>query len=116
MSNASAIFFQRYGQYALKFWHYNNDQDGDGNIAGDEDDRNIYRGPKVFENQATNPIRELYLFNDQDEQSPMRTLFRWKIIPDPNRPIGSNCIITPSNNIFTSHDNCIGVLQVLKLR
>lgn len=97
--------FQRYGQYALQFWDYNanhNNDGGDENIIGDEDDRNLYRGPKVFGNQTTNPVRELYLINDKNAKNPTRTLFRWKIIPDPNRPTGTNCNPQKIGNIFVA--------------
>lgn len=46
---------QRYGQYALQFidHNYNRDDDGgdengDGNIQNDEDDRNLWDGPLVY--------------------------------------------------------------------
>lgn len=94
--------FQRYGQYALQFWDYNGDQDSNESIVGDQDDKNLYRGPKVFENQTTNPVRELYLINDKNAKNPTRTLFRWKIIPDPNRPTGTNCNPQKIGNIFVA--------------
>ena len=49
--------FQRYGEYALQYmdWNGNADNDagdesvpGDGNIIGDEDDKDIGDGPEVL--------------------------------------------------------------------
>ena len=54
---------QRYGEYALQFWDYNananvdnGDENNDGKIVGDEDDRNLWDGPEVF----SGAIHELY--------------------------------------------------------
>ena len=104
---------QRYGQYALQFWDYNGnrdgdgwDQDGDGRIVGDEDDYSILNGPVVF----TGAIPELYLI---DKQENTRTYFRWFIQQDPNAPSGVECSITWSG---VTSSGCLGNIQMLKLK
>lgn len=111
---------QRYGEYALQFWDYNananadnGDENNDGKIVGDEDDRNLWDGPEVF----SGAIHELYLLNKTDPKNPTRTFFRWKIIDDPNKNSSDSCEITKdSDGYFTAGDHCLGMIQMLKLR
>ncbi|MDO4873682.1 MAG: prepilin-type N-terminal cleavage/methylation domain-containing protein [Candidatus Gracilibacteria bacterium] len=111
---------QRYGEYALQFWDYNananadnGDENNDGKIVGDEDDRNLWDGPEVF----SGAIHELYLLNKTDPKNPTRTFFRWKIIDDPNKNSSDSCEITrDSDGYFTAGDHCLGMIQMLKLR
>lgn len=53
------------------------DEDGDGNITNDEDDKDIGDGPIVL----SGAIPELYLINTEDNT---RTYFRWNIVQDIN--------------------------------
>lgn len=107
---------QRYGQYELQFWDYNynhdddlGDENGDGSIIGDEDDRNLLNGPTAFSGN-TGETPELYLI---DKNQNTRTFFRWNIIPDPNAPRGSLCSIDANG---MPSDGCLGNIQVLKTR
>jgi hypothetical protein len=78
--------YQRYGQYYNQFTDYNGngdsdlgDEDGDGNIVGDDDDFAIGDAPSVLSGVTT----ELYLINKNQKT---RTFFRWNIKQDPNAP------------------------------
>lgn len=113
---------QRYGQYAEQFWDRNSnknddqynsitlfgDQDGNGNILWDEDDRNIWDWPTVF----SGSIYELYL---TDKQRDSRTFFRWNIVQDPNTTDSCTISTTATGQITTS-DGCLWNIQVLKLK
>lgn len=110
---------QRFGEYAEQFWDYNanhdddnGDEDGNGSILGDEDDKNLWDWPDAI----TGPIQELYLTNIENG-NPTRTFFRWKIAQDPNAPSGVTCSVSKDpNGYFTAGDWCLGNIQVLKLR
>ena len=111
--------YQRYGEYALQYTDYNGnadddaggfsiwpgDEDLDGNIVGDEDDKDIGDGPNVLSWALT----ELYLI---DKEANTRTFFRWIVRPDPNAPGGTVCIQSGAN----TWSGCVGNIQVLKLR
>ena len=101
--------FQRYGEYALQYmdWNGNADNDagdesvpGDGNIIGDEDDKDIGDGPEVL-SWAT---PELYLYDPILKE---RTFFRWSYRPDPGNT--STCNIT-------SGSGSLWTIQILKLK
>lgn len=91
---------QRYGEYALQFTDYNGnadndsgvpgDEDGDGYILNDEDDKDIGDGPNVISGALT----ELYLI---DKEASTRTFLRWIVRTDPNAPGGTTCIFTGPN-------------------
>lgn len=117
---------QRYGQYALQFWDYNSnadndtgpdgttllgDEDGDGEIVGDEDDKNRWNGPYAINNNAK--VYELYL---TDKQNNTRTLFRWNITKDPNAKEGEECAVEQGGEDITMNDACVGNIQMLKLK
>lgn len=105
--------WQRYWQYALQFWDYNGnanndkgDEDGNGNIIGDEDDVNMWDGPNAVPNY--NPkAQELYLI---DKQKNIRTFFRWNIESDDN----STCNLDNWRG-WTIPDGCKWNIQILKL-
>lgn len=104
---------ERYWQYALQFWDYNGnanndkgDEDGNGNIIGDEDDVNMWDGPNAVPNY--NPrAQELYLI---DKQKNIRTFFRWNIESDDN----STCNLDNWHG-WTIPDGCKWNIQILKL-
>jgi type II secretory pathway pseudopilin PulG len=109
-------WYQRYGQYLAQFTDYNSnadidfwDEDLDGNIIGDDDDRSIGDVPEIL----TGSMNELYLINKWDKT---RVFFRWIIRQDPNTPI--SCIIdttsVPWKTITGS--GCIWNVQILKLK
>lgn len=107
--------YQRYSEYALQFTDYNGnadtdgstpwDEDGDGFINEDEDDKDIGDGPNVLSWALT----ELYLI---DELARTRTYFRWILRSDPNAPIWTTCTLTWTS----AGSGCLGNVQVLKLR
>ena len=70
-------FRSRFGAYALQFWDFKKDHDGNGNIMGDEDDYNLWNGPEAIDNT----IHELYLI---DKTKNTRTFFRWNVKQDPD--------------------------------
>jgi prepilin-type N-terminal cleavage/methylation domain-containing protein len=99
---------QRYGQYGYQFTDYNGntdadlgDEDGNGNIIGDEDDREIGDAPTVISWSIT----ELYLINSQEKT---RTYFRWTYTQD-------NELWAPTCTMAT-WSGCLGNIQILKLR
>lgn len=100
---------QRYGQYHLQYMDYNGngdndtllgDEDGNGDIVGDEDDRDIGDGPEVI----SSSIPELYLYDPITKE---RTFFRWVFQTD----TGSTSICDTSTG-----SGCLGNIQVLKLK
>ncbi|MCH2188787.1 prepilin-type N-terminal cleavage/methylation domain-containing protein [Candidatus Gracilibacteria bacterium] len=102
---------QRYGQYSYQFLDYNNnadadggDEDGNGSIVGDDDDRYLGEGPVVF--GLGNNIHELYLISPD---LTTRTYFRWKVRLDPNAPATQSCINTTGSG-------CLGTIEFLKLQ
>ncbi len=60
------------------------DEDGDGKIVGDEDDRDIGDGPTVISGSLT----ELYMIN---EYAKTRTYIRYIVRNDPDHPEGKPC-------------------------
>lgn len=106
---------QRYGQYAMQFIDYNSDYNGDGgdengngNIIGDDDDKYIGQGPSIFNTNQN--IRELYLIS-WDKQS--RTLFRWHVSLDPEAPSAETCDFSnPETPIWEA---CLGTIEFLRL-
>lgn len=110
--------YQRYGQYLAQFTDYNGnfdsdlgDENGDGSIVGDDDDRAIGDTLAIW----TGAMRELYLIN-RDQKT--RTYFRWVIRQDPNIPIGGPaCSVGMlSGQIVMTSTGCVGNVQVLRLR
>ena len=118
LSNTSSInrtWQQRYGQYRLQYIDHNSDANNDfwdanddGNFIWDDDDLFLGRWPNVF--NAWADAWELYLINASWNE---RTFFRWRIIPDPDRPQGTNC--PWSNAKIISWDGCLWTIQILKL-
>lgn len=89
-------------------WNGNADGDGgdesmptDGNIMGDEDDKDIGDGPEVLSGATP----ELYLY---DPISKERTFFRWNYKQDPGNTSASCDMNTGSG--------CLGNIQFLKLK
>ncbi len=107
--------YQRYGEYKLQFTDYNGNADSDsggisvwlgdedlnGTIIWDEDDKDIGDGPTVFSGATP----ELYLINPLTHE---RTYFRWTYKDDPGLPIGT-CIIA-------TWSGCLGNIEILKLQ
>lgn len=102
---------QRYGQYVFQFIDHNSnenadgwDEDGDGNMRGDDDDENLWFGPIVFTGGEN--VREIYLISGDKKH---RTFFRWNWKTDLNKPSTSSC----DSTIFGT--GCLGTLEFLKL-
>lgn len=105
-----------YGQYAQQFIDYNSDADSDGGdenadgqILGDDDDKYLGRWPEAF--IAGNPVQEIYLINSEKDT---RTFFRWYVAPDPDAPVSSTCDF--SNPAAPTGSGCLGTIQFLKLK
>lgn len=102
---------QRYTQYERQFIDRNSDndndlwdEDGDGNIIGDDDDLFLGVWPEAFSWSINkNKVGEIYLMNQQWNE---RTLFRWNVgladtsdiapgdicdFTDPEKPVGWAC-------------------------
>ena len=114
-SSTSGSGYQRYGEYLTQFTDYNGntdadlwDENGDGNIVWDDDDKSIGDVPGV----ATGSMQELYLIN---KNAKTRTYFRWNIQQDPNTAVVCNISLTASWKTVTN-SGCIGNIQVLKLK
>lgn len=106
---------QRYGQYAAQFIDYNSDydddwgdEDGDLDFAGDDDDEYLGQWPDVFVRDSA--ITELYLIS-WDRKS--RTLFRWNVELDPNRPTGETCDFSVGSSPTGTW--CLGTVEFLVL-
>ncbi|MFA5917670.1 MAG: prepilin-type N-terminal cleavage/methylation domain-containing protein [Candidatus Gracilibacteria bacterium] len=109
---------QRFGQYTFQFMDYNSnmnddsgiigDENGDGNIVGDDDDENIGIGPEALANSGE--VQELYLVSGNKKT---RTLFRWNVIEDPDRPTGVSCDFSIPKTPTGS--GCLGTIEFLKL-
>jgi prepilin-type N-terminal cleavage/methylation domain-containing protein len=104
--------YQRYWQYFLQFTDYNMnasadlwDENSDGNIRDDDDDKDIGDGPYAF--SGTMP--ELYLMSPEDKT---RIFFRWTLRDDPDAPAGNTCTYTGPN----MWSGCLGNIQILKLK
>ncbi|MDD2916886.1 MAG: prepilin-type N-terminal cleavage/methylation domain-containing protein, partial [Candidatus Gracilibacteria bacterium] len=108
---------QRYGEYRQQFIDYNTnanydsggllgDEDGNGNIRGDDDDEDLGMGPTAFTGGVG--MTELYLLKKGPQSE--RTYFRWILKDDPNKPTGATCNF--SNGTGTG---CLGNIQILRL-
>lgn len=84
------------------------DENGDGNIIGDDDDLAIGDAPAFGEES----MRELYLI---DTGNSTRTFFRWSIHQDPDAPTGVICDINDVNGKIQTSSGCVGNIQVLKM-
>lgn len=110
--------YQRYGEYILQYMDYNGnadddnglpgDEDLDGNIVGDEDDKDIGDAPTVL----AWPTPELYLINNE---SNTRVYFRWNIKQDPNALSWGSLISCVISGAGVPNTGCVGNVQVLKL-
>ena len=106
---------QRYLQYREQFVDRNSDEDsnggnegdedGDGNILWDDDDLFLWVWPEAFPDSQ---VQELYLIN---QNTNIRTLFRWNFWLDPFAPTTETCSWT---NTITGW-GCIGTIEMLKL-
>lgn len=83
------------------------DENGDGDIVGDEDDFNLWNGPEAI----MADVKELYLI---DKQGKKRTFLRWNWENDPNR---KNTSESCQKDLTTGrpNDNCIANIQILKM-
>jgi len=104
-----------YGQYAQQFIDYNSDRDADawdedsnGNLVWDDDDKYLWEWPEVF--TSAGRVSELYLVNNSEKK---RTFFRWLVIEDPNKPTWATCDFTDASKPTWS--GCLGTIQFLKL-
>ncbi len=105
---------QRFWQYALQFIDYNSnfnadlwDEDWLDGIIWDDDDEYLGEGPEAF---SWSKVEEIYLISADKKK---RTLFRWSVIEDPNKPATVwNCTWT-SSNTWTWW--CLGTIEFLKL-
>lgn len=105
---------QRYWQYGLQFIDYNGnadsdwwvpwDEDGNGNIRGDEDDKDNGDSPIVLSGSSP----ELYLINSLTKE---RLYFRWTYKDDPGLPAWT-CSYTGVN----AGSGCLWNIEILKLR
>lgn len=108
--------YQRYGQYLAQFTDYNSnydndgwDENGDGNIIWDDDDRSIGDVPGVL----TGSMAELYLIN---KNAKTRIFFRWNIKQDPNNTAVTCAITTTATGKILTNTGCVGNIQALRLR
>ncbi|MDD3303029.1 MAG: prepilin-type N-terminal cleavage/methylation domain-containing protein [Candidatus Gracilibacteria bacterium] len=117
---------QRYGEYSIQFIDYNSnknndtskclpaagmklgDENCDGSIVGDDDDENIGIGPETFDSSGA--VQELYLISGDKKT---RTLFRWNVSLDSNKPTSATCDFTTQSN--PTGDGCFGQLEFIKL-
>ncbi len=98
---------QRYGQYALQFIYYGVDTNGDGKVAGDDDDEDLWQWPNAIPIDASGAVRELYLIKKQTIPQE-RLLFRLKYESDPDAPSTITCD-------GSTGSGCIWKLQMLRL-
>ena len=121
--NSSAIDYlsepQRYWQYSFQFIDYNSnsssdlcwptlllwDENCDGNIIWDDDDEYLWIWPEVFVWWVD--VKELYLISWNKKE---RTLFRWSVKNDPNKPDIKTC-----HTISWLWEGCLWTIQYLKL-
>jgi hypothetical protein len=103
--------YQRYGQYLLQYTDYNGntdadggDEDGNGSIIDDEDDKEIGNGPTVLSGSTP----ELYLINPIDKT---RAYFRYVVRQDPGTATG--CTISATG---VTNEGCMGNIQILRMR
>lgn len=106
---------QRYLQHKLQYVDYNEsknenwwDINGDWRIVWDADDNNVRNWPEAF--SSSWEVQELYLiwWNKKN-----RTLFRWKVIEDPNKPDWATCDFWNGKNPTWS--GCLWTIEFLKL-
>ncbi|NDK19599.1 prepilin-type N-terminal cleavage/methylation domain-containing protein [Candidatus Gracilibacteria bacterium] len=104
---------QRFGEYRQQFIDYNSnangdlgDENGDGNIRGDDDDEDLGMGPSAFTGGIG--MKELYLIKKGIKTE--RTYFRWTLKTDINAPPGATCNFTTGSGVA-----CLGNIQILKL-
>jgi prepilin-type N-terminal cleavage/methylation domain-containing protein len=102
--------YQRYGEYLLQYTDYNGnadgdagDEDGNGSIIDDEDDKEIGNGPTVLSGSTP----ELYLINPIDKT---RAYFRYIVRQDPGTATG--CVITA----WVPEEGCMGNVQILRMQ
>ena len=107
---------QRYWQYAQNFLDYNADtdenfwdEDGDNRIDLDDDDEYLGQWPIVFWTWAN--LHELYL---NSQQWSKRTMFRWTVIEDPDKPASDNCDLTSDASTPTG-TGCLGTIEFIEL-
>ncbi len=126
---------QRYWQYSFEFIDYNLninsdsfpgtciwpdfitrpwkiwDENCDWSIIWDDDDESLWIWPEVFSN--TWEVQELYLISWNKKS---RTIFRWVVTDDPNKPISaSGCDFTSSNQKNPTWVWCLWTIEFLKL-
>lgn len=126
---------QRFWQYTFQFMDYNSnvnndyypwncnwpdwisrvwqiwDEDCNWSIIWDDDDENLWIWPEAF--SSSGEVQELYLVS-WDKTT--RTLFRWKVINDPNKPTTvADCNYTTSNHKTPSWEWCLWTIEFLKL-
>ena len=112
--NSSTIshvgWYQRYGQYKLQYTDFNGnndvdttfwDEDNNGNIREDEDDKDLGDGPIVL--SWSSP--ELYLYNPTTKE---RVLFRYSYRPDE--------VWSPVSCNMTTGVGCVGNIEILRLK
>lgn len=104
---------QRFTQYSRQFIDRNSDEDadgwdenGDGSVIDDDDDLFLWIGPEAFPNWVD--VGELYLISNEWTE---RTLFRWNVWLDPDRPTWTVCTWT-QNMTWTW---CLWTIEFLKL-
>ena len=106
---------QRYGQYSFQFIDYNSnfdndlwDENWDWSIIRDDDDLYLWKWPNVFESWTW--VTELYLISADKNK---RTLFRWSVENDPDRPSWKICDF--SNPKTPVWEWCLWTIKFLKL-
>lgn len=114
-SNSQIWEPQRYWEYSFQFIDYNSnadidlwDEDWINWIVWDDDDEFLWRWPIAF--SWWTDLKELYLIW---WSKTTRTLFRWNVKEDPNKPAAETCSINWSNIITWSW--CLWTIQMLKL-
>lgn len=106
---------QRYGQYSFQFIDYNSnadwdlwDEDWDTKIIWDDDDEYLWEWPIVF--TWWTDIKELYLISWDKTK---RTIFRWTVWDDLNKPSSSNCNTTDWKTFTWTW--CLWTIEFLRL-
>lgn len=116
---AQTGIMQRYGSYQSQFMDYNSDaspdsaggsvgpgdQNADGNITGDDDDEDLWKGPAAF----SGIVHELYLIKKTSTRTE-RNIFRLRVERDPDAPLFMDCDV----DSWTG-SGCIGRLEMLQL-
>lgn len=108
---------QRYWEYSFQFIDYNSnkdadiiiwDEDWDWNIVWDDDDEFLWRWPIAF--SGWTDLKELYLIWWNKKS---RTIFRWNVKEDPNKPPAENC--NTVDWITFTWSWCLWTIEMLKL-